>query len=84
MSELKKVKTCRKCKSKIGDDNWLIVSMSLQAEVLLPVNPKTGIPEEDPENITNGCTSAEEFINEMLTPNGKPKIMGCEHCIKEK
>lgn len=79
MFQIKK-KECPKCKERIDEDNTLVVSQIFMTEVKLTVNPGDGFIEEDTENIASGYNDLEEFINNMLVPQGKAKIIGCETC----
>ena len=73
---------CPKCKRKLEEDNTLYVTQRYATEVTQWMSPVTGEVDDDVDTIASGYTDVWDFITNMVVPIGKPKILGCDRCIK--
>jgi Zn-dependent alcohol dehydrogenase len=72
---------CPKCKKKL-EGAPLYVEQTYSTQVKQCLNPLTGEVDDDVDMITSGYADLYDFVSNMLVPTGKPKIIGCNYCIK--
>lgn len=70
------MKKCPKCKAKIEEENRLFVQQKYSTEVQGCLD-KNG---EFDGDISSGYCLLDEFIEAMLSEEGKPEVYGCESC----
>jgi len=71
------MKNCPKCKTKITSDNQLCIQQKFTA-TFFGYQDENGNQDMD---IEAGYTLLDEWLDNMLSEDGKTQIIGCQNCI---